>query len=164
MVILGLSSCELVKDLLDINFKTGYKEVPFTVNPDKAGDYKFVEKYIQSDLQKEIEDNGGNISNLKDVKVNKAELEVVSAGRNLDEFEWVEVYVSTPNIPTTLVASVETINNGETLIDLNVKPTSLNDILAEDQYTVTVIGGLDQDLKESIDLVVRLMYEVTVTP
>lgn len=164
VIVLGLSSCELLEDLLDINFKTGYKDVPFTVDPELAGLYNFVEKYIQSDLKKEIEENGGDISNLQNVEVNKAQIEVVSAGRNLDPFSWVEVYLSTPNTEEKLVASATISNTGETLINLDVETVSLNEILAEEEYKVTVKGELDQDLKEAIDLVVRLMYEVTVKP
>jgi hypothetical protein len=164
MVVFVLSSCDLVKDLLDINFTTGYKDVPFTVDTEEAGEHKLVEKYIQSDLKKEIEDNGGDISNLQNVEVDKAQLEVQSPGRNLDPFSWVKVYLSTPNIPTKLVASVASIGVGETLINLDIEPISLNDILEEEEYIVTVVGELDQDLKDPIDLVVRLMYEVTVKP
>ena len=160
----GISSCDLVKDLLDINFKTGYKEVPFTVTPRSAGEYILVEHHLQSDLKQDIEDNGGDISNLNNVEVSKGQVEVVSAGMTLDPFEWVEVYLSTPNISEKLVAHASVIDDGTTLVDLNVDPISLNDILAEEEYKVVVKGNLDQDLKESIDMVVRLMYEVTVSP
>ena len=49
MIAFVLSSCDLVKDLLDINFDTSYKDIPFTVNPKNSGIYMFHKTYIQSD-------------------------------------------------------------------------------------------------------------------
>jgi hypothetical protein len=160
-----LSSCDLVEDLLDINFETGWKHIPFTADPEEAGELTFHKTYIQSDLVDEIEDNGGNIDNLENVEVSEGRVAVISAGRTLDPFDWIEVYLRAPgDSDSTLIASGTDVNNGATLIDLVVETISLNDILAQDEYVVTILGELDQDLTESLDLEVQLKYDVTVTP
>ena len=165
VVAFGVSSCDLLEDLLDIEFTTGWKDVPFTVTARSAGDYTVHEERTQSNLEEEIIDNGGTLENLTDVIVDSALVRVVSLGRTLDAFEWIEVYLSTPGAPTpSLVASGTVGNTGETLVRLDVVPISLNDILAEDSYDVTVEAGLDNDLTEDIDLEVSLRYEVTVSP
>lgn len=165
MVTILVSSCDLVKDLLDINFETGWKHIPFTVNPEKAGEFTFHETYIQSDLVEEIEDNGGNIDNLKNVEVSEGRVAVLSPGRTFDPFKWIEVYLRAPSdSDSSLVASATDVNNGASMIEMVVDPISLNDILAQDEYVVTILGELDQDLNESINLEVQLKYDVTVAP
>ena len=165
VVAFGVSSCDLIGDLLDINFTTGWKDVPFTVTERPAGDYILHEERTNSNLEQEITDNGGDLSNLENVVVDSAYVRVVSPGRTFDAFEWVEVYLSTTSAPTpTLVASGTVGNTGETFVQLDVVAISLNDILAEDSYIVTVEAGLDSDLTEDIDLQVSMRYEVTVGP
>jgi hypothetical protein len=165
MIVIGLSSCDLVKDLLDINFETGWKHIPFTVNPEKAGEITFHKTYIQSDLVEEIEDNGGSIDNLNNVEVSEGRVAVLSSGRTFDPFAWIEVYLRAPgDSDSSLVASATDVNNGATLIEMVVDPISLNDILAQDEYVVSIIGELDQDLNEAINLEVQLKYDVTVAP
>lgn len=165
MTAIGLSSCDLVKDLLDINFETGWKAIPFTVNPKAAGIHSFHKTYIQSDLKKDIEDNGGDISNLEDVEVSEGEIEVLSLGRTLDPFAWIEVYLRAPSdTDSSLVASASVDNTGETLVSMDVETVSLNNILAQDEYVVSIVGELDQNLEEAINMVVRLKYDVTVKP
>lgn len=165
MVAIGLSSCDLVQDLLDIEFTTGWKHIPFTVSPEKAGELTYHNTYIQSDLVQEIEDNGGSIDNLSNVEVSEGKVVVISAGRTLDPFAWVEVYLrALSDTDSSLVASATDVNNGATQIDLVIDPISLNDILAQDEYVVTILGELDQDLTEAIDLEVQLRYDVTVKP
>jgi len=155
-------SCEQVEDLIDISFTTGYDEVSFTVNPTNAGEYLFTEEYIQSDLEQEIEDNGGNIDNLKEVTINEAILEVVSAGKNLDPFDWVEVYISTPSIAEVMVASAEVIASGQVSVELQIAGDDLKNILEEEEYTVRVVGELGESIDEAIDLVIKIKYNVTV--
>jgi hypothetical protein len=160
-----LSSCDLVEDLLDINFETGWKHIPFTVDPENAGEITYHKTYIQSDLVEEIEDNGGNIDNLENVEVSEGRVAVLSSGRSFDPFAWIEVYLRAPgDTDSSLVASATDVNNGATLIEMVVDPISLNDILAQDEYVVTILGELDQDLTESLNLEVQLKYDVTVSP
>lgn len=165
LIAIGLSSCDLVKDLLDINFETGWKAIPFTVNPKAAGVHTFHKTYNQSDLTQDIEDNGGDISNLNNVEVSEAEVEVLSPGRTLDPFAWIEVYLRAPgDTDSSLVASASVDNTGETLVSMDVETISLNNILAQDEYVVSIVGELDQNLEEAINMVVRLKYDVTVSP
>lgn len=160
-----LSACDLVDDLLDINFETGWKFISFTVNPEEAGEITYHETYIQSDLVDEIEDNGGSINNLDNVEVSQARVAVISPGRTFDPFAWIEVYLRAPgDTDSSLVASATDENDGATLIEMVVDPISLNDILAQDEYVITILGELDQDLTDPIDLELQLKYDVTVNP
>ena len=165
IVAFGIASCDLVKDLLDIEFTTGWKHIPFTVSPEKAGELTYHNTYFQSDLVQEIEDNGGTIDNLSNVEVSEARVAVLSPGRSLDPFAWVEVYLrALGDTDSSLVASGNDVNNGATQIEMVVDPISLNDILAQDEYVVTILGELDQNLETEIDLEVQLKYDVTVKP
>jgi hypothetical protein len=157
-----MGSCDKVNDLLDISFTTDYVEATFTVNPSDAGEYTFTETVMQSDLQQEISDNGGSIGNLKEVTIEEATLEVVSPGKNLDAFSWVEVYVSTPTIAEAMVASIETIPDGQTSVALQLSEEDLKNLLEEDEYTVRVVGELDEPITESIDLKIKIKYDVVV--
>jgi len=161
-LVVSIASCELFDNLLDFSFTTGYEEIPFTVNPSDAGEYTFVEKLLQSDIEAEIEENGGDISNLKNVTIEEAILEIVTPGQDLDPFEWVEVYVSTENLTDILVGSVHNINNGLLSVNLDLTDESLKEILMEEEYVVTVIGSLGEDLLVAVDLVVKLKYKVEV--
>jgi hypothetical protein len=155
-------SCGLVEDLLDVSFTTGYDEVSFTVNPSDAGEYLFTEEYLQSDLEQEIADEGGDINNLKEVTINEAILEVVTAGKNLDPFDWVEVYISTPSIDEVMVASAEVIANGQVSVELQIAGDDLKNILEEEEYTVRVVGELGESIDEAIDLLIKIKYDVVV--
>ena len=159
---ISMTSCEWFESMFDFSFTTGYEEIPFTVDPSNAGEYTFVEELMQSELEAEIEENGGDISNLKDVTIKEAVLEVLTPGQNLDAFEWIEVYVSTQNHSDILVGSVQNISNGLLSVDLELTDESLKEILQEEEYIVTVIGSLGEDLLVEVDLVVKVKYEVEV--
>jgi hypothetical protein len=158
----SMTACEWFNSLLDFSFTTGYEEIPFTVDPSAAGEYTFVEKVMQSDLEAEIQDHGGDISNLQNVTIKEAVLGVLTPGQNLDAFEWIEVYVSTQNHPEVLVGSVHNISNGLLSVDLELTDESLKEILQEEEYIVKVIGSLGEDLLVAVDLVVKIKYEVEV--
>ena len=157
-----LASCELFNDLIDFSFTTGYEEVPFSVDPSAAGEYTFTEKVLKSDIEAEIKENGGDIANLKDITIKEAKLEMLTPGQNLDAFDWIKVYVKTANHPEIMVASVENISNGLLSVDMALSDESLKELLKEDEYTVTVIGALGEDVTVKLDLVVKIKYKVEV--
>lgn len=153
-----MNSCEL----LDITFTTGDDEITFTVNPSEAGEYVLTEELLQSELKQEIEDHGGNMDNLKQVTVNEAVLNVLTAGKNLNPFEWVEVYISTPNISEKLIASVSSIPDGTTSIALQLSGEDLKALVEEEEYTIRVVGELGESIDEAIDCVLKIKYDVEV--
>jgi hypothetical protein len=153
-----MSSCEL----LDITFTSGYEELNFTVNPSDAGEYVFAESMMQTDLRQEIEDHGGSIDNLKGVTVNEATLTVLTSGKNLDPFTWIEVYISTPTLSEILIASVNSIPSGSTTLTLQIPDEELKIIAEEGEYTVRVVGELGQAIPEAIDFTLKIKYDVKV--
>jgi len=162
LTVVILASCELFGDLIDFSFTTGNEEIPFSVNPSSPGQYTFIEKIIQSDIESEIEENGGNITNLKDITIKEAKLEMLTPGQNLDAFEWVEVYIKTQNHDEILVGSVQNIGNGLLRIDFTLTEVSLEDILKEEEYTARVVGYLSEEVTTTLDLVVKIKYKVEV--
>jgi hypothetical protein len=153
-----MNSC----DLLDITFTTGNEELNFTVNPSDAGEYVFAESIMQTDLRQEIEDHGGSIDNLKNVTVNEAILTVLTSGKNLDPFSWIEVYVSTPNVNELMIASVYSIPSGSTTITLQLSDEELKVLVEEEEYTIRVIGELNEATPEAINFSLKLKYDVMV--
>ncbi len=159
-----VSSCELIEDLVDIEFTTGYEEMHITINPSSAGDYVFKEEYIKSELEQEIKDHGGSLKNLKEVKVNDITLEVISGEPDFSAFDHVEVYVSTPNFSNVLIGSAVNIVEDVVSVHLDATEQELKDILSEEEYLVVVSGALDKDIKETTELLLRIDYSVVVGP
>lgn len=164
MLVLLMSSCDWFNKILSVDFNTNSADVSFTVDPTGAGSHQLKVDVIQSDLEQEIKDNGGDISNLKSVQMEQATAMVISAGRNLDAFQSLEVIVSSDGNPDDTIAWVDNIPTGVTSVDLTVTTDELKSIIDQDQYTVTINGVLDEDLTESIDLKVSVIYHVTVGP
>ncbi len=157
-----LISCDLFGDLIDLSFTTGYEEIPFSVDPSSAGEYTFVEKVLKSDIEAEVNENGGNIADLKDIKINEAKLEMLTPGQNLDAFEWVKVYISAEGHAEMLVAWALQIGNGLVLADLTLTEESLKELLEEEEYVVRVVGYLSEDVTVKLDLMVKAKYKVDV--
>jgi hypothetical protein len=164
-LLLGITvSCDLFDNVLDINFDTDYVEVTFTVNPSEAGPYTFTQEILQSDLQQQIEDNGGSIGNLKSVNIKEVVIEVASAGRDLNAFDQFDVFMSAASIDEIKVASVGTIPDGATSAALQIEQSDVKKFLNEDEYTVKISGELGEAITEPINLVAKIKYEVTVGP
>jgi hypothetical protein len=158
------SSCEIVKDLVDIEFDTGYKEIHITINPSSAGPYLFSQEYIKSDIEQEIEDNGGDISNLKEVHVNDISLKVVSGEPDLSAFDFVEVHVSTPGQGDVLIGSAYNIIADQIAVQLDATEDDLKNILEEEEYLLEVSGALDKEIAQTTELVLKINYSVVVGP
>lgn len=162
LFMISMVSCDILNDLVDLTFTTHEKTIEFTVNPLEAGLYTFVEKILQSDIQAEIEENGGSIDNLRDITIKEAKLEMLTPGQNLDAFESVRVYIESENHDEMLIGSVENINDGRLQVNLNVTEESLKEILEDEEYIVRVGGVLSDDVETILDLAVKIKYKVKV--
>ena len=162
LIAILLTSCEWFNDLIDFSFTTGYKEIPFSVDPSSAGEYTFIEKVLKSDIEAEVEENGGDIGNLKDIKIEEARLEMLTPSQNLDAFDKIEVFIKSANHPEILLASAENIANGLLMVNLTLTEESLKEFLEEDEYTIKVKGILSEDVTTKLDLVVKIKYKVEV--
>ena len=92
LVIVVFSSCELIDDILEIDFNPDFKEIPVNIEPSDAGLYTFVDKEIMSDLADEISDNGGSIEDLRKVTLDSAYIEVEASLEGETERRLVEIY------------------------------------------------------------------------
>lgn len=164
MLMFLMSSCDWFSKILSVDFDTNSTDVSFTVDPTSAGSHQLKLEVIKSDLAQEIKDNGGDIKNLKSVQLQKATAMVISAGRNLDAFQSLDVIVRTDGQADKKVAWVDNIPQGSTSVDLSITTDELKGLIDQDQYTIIINGVLSQDLKESIDLKVSVVYHVTVGP
>jgi hypothetical protein len=164
MGLLVFSGCNQVKDLLDVTFNANEVDVSFTVNPAAAGVYTTTDQVVTSDLNDQIASNGGNISALKSVALQECTINVVTAGRNLDPFQSVEVWVKVTGQPEKEIAWNESIPTGVTSVPLSISADDIKALIDQDQYTVTVKGILDGGLETAIDLQAVLKYKVVVGP
>jgi hypothetical protein len=156
-VILLFSGCKKITDKLDITITTDETEITFTVNPSPAGDYTFIQDSLQSDLDQQIANNGGDASKIKSVTVNECNFDVVTPDRFLDEFKSVEL-----DLNSTKVAWKDNIPVSSISEKLIIAHDDLNSILHKDMYTVTAKGTLDQELKTAITIKARIKYSVKV--
>ena len=165
VLIFTISSCDLIEDLLKIDFTTNFKEIPVTIDPSDAGVYTFVESNIVSDLADDISDNGGSIDDLRSVTLDSAYIEVASYDNgNLDAFSWGEVYImAPPDYPDwVLVASVYDVPMGVRSIKFALAGEDISNMLEQDEYTIGMIGELDQNIEVTLNLLLKLRYEVVV--
>jgi hypothetical protein len=160
--ILLFSGCNKIKDALEVTFTTDETEITFTVDPSHAGAYTFTQQIIQSELNQEIENNGGDISKIKSVKIDKCILEVVTPDRNLNEFKSFDLYLNSAKISQKRVAWIEDIPLNSTSEIISISDENLQGFLEEDMYTIVAKGTLDMDLKVAITIKAKIEYTVTV--
>lgn len=162
VLIFAMTSCDLFDELTDVTFDSDEVSAYFTVHPSDPGVYTFTEEYIESELRAQVEDNGGDFDQINEATIKEAYLEVISFGRNLDAFEWFEVYVGTETQPEKKIAWGSNSQTGATSVEFQVSSEDIQDILKDDEYYVRAIGELGMEIVEDIDLVIRLVYEVNV--
>jgi hypothetical protein len=162
VVFLLFSGCKKIKEALQVTFTTDETEITFTVNPSPAGDYTFTQEIIQSELDQEIEDNGGDIGKIKSVKIDECIFEVVTPDRNFNEFKSIELYLKSATIAQKRVAWIDDIPSNSTSETLTISNENLQSFLEEDSYTATAKGTLDEELKVAITIKAKVKYRVTV--
>lgn len=160
LITLLVSSCEMFSDLIDISFDTDNYTVDFTVNPSTAGEHTLTEKIMQSDIEAQIEEYGGDIVNLEKIAVSEAKITILTEGATFDTFEWIRVYVSTAEVPETLVGSASISADGLTQIILELSEEDLKEILEAEEYTLKITGSLGEELVIAIDMSLTLKYKV----
>lgn len=162
LIIIIMVSCDLFNDLIDFSFVSDEVEIGFTVNPSEAGEYTFVEKIMQSDIEAEIQENGGQMVDLKNVTVEEARLEMLTTGENLDAFNRAEVFIKSDSQPEIMIGSVENIGDGLLSVDFVITDASVLQFLEDEEYTVRVAGYLGEDILTTVDLAVYVRYKVEV--
>lgn len=163
--VVAISSCDLIDELLEIDFNTDFKEIHFTIEPSDADVYTFFESNIMSDLAEEISDNGGSIDNLRKVTLDSSYIEVEPFDNgNLDALAWGEVYIKAPpDYPElVLVASVYGIPEGVRSIRFAIAGEDVRNMLQQDQYTIIMKGELDKEVVIALNLILNLRYNVEV--
>ena len=159
MSILFLSvGCDKIKDALDITFTTNEIEITFTVNPAPAGDYTSTQQVVQSDLKQQIEDNGGDASKIRSIKIEECKFEVVTPDRTFKEFQSANLYLN-----TTKIAWVDNIPESSTSETMTFTQDNLDSFLTDETYTGVAKGVLDQELTTAITIKAKIKYSVKVS-
>lgn len=163
LALLGLSvSCELITDLVDIRFETKFSNIDFTIKPSAAGEHTFKDTVLQSDIKAEIEEHGGDIDQLDEIKIYEAILSIETEGIKFDTFDWVEVYVSTAEIEEIMVGSIKVSDGDLSSATLVLSDKDLKDIISAEEYYVRVVGFLNKDLAIPVEMLLKLKYQVVV--
>jgi hypothetical protein len=158
VAILLFSGCDKLKDALEINFTTDEIDVTFTVNPTPAGEYSSTEEVVQSDLEQQITDNGGDVDKIKSIKIESCVLEVVTPDRTFNEFQSAELHLD-----QTKVAWIDNIPENSTSEILNFSQDNLDSFLQNETYTAVAKGTLDQELTNAITIKAKIKYSVKVS-
>jgi hypothetical protein len=161
-VLLSLAGCNKVKDLLNVTFTTNNVEATFTVEPAAAGNFTSTQNVVTSDLKDQISSQGGNIGSLKSVEVDTCTISVVTAERNLNAFQSVEVWVQVTGQAEKKIAWIDNVPDNVTAVGLAILSDDIKALIDNDQYTVTVKGVLDSALETAIDLKATIKYKVVV--
>ena len=163
LLLLGITySCEWFDDAIDITFQTDWVDVDFTVDPHDAGQYTLVEKVLQSDIEQEIKDNGGDIESLDEITPYEAILNINTPGATFDTFNWIEVYVSTPETAEKLIGTATISATGLLEVKLSLEETDLVDIIGSEEYTLRIVGELNDVIANPIDMTLQIKYQVVV--
>ncbi len=164
VMLLTLSRCNKIKDLLDVTFTTSSINAIFTVNPAAAGDYSSTQTVVQSDLNDQITSHGGSIASVKSIEIDSCIISVVTANRNLNPFKSIEVYAQVTGQAEKEIAWIENIPDNVTAVGLTLLTDDIKALIDNDSYTVTVKGVLDSALVTAIDLKATIKYKVVVGP
>jgi hypothetical protein len=163
IVIAGFSSdCKKLKDALDKNFTTDETELTFTINPASTGEHTFALQVVSSDIIKQITDAGGDVGKIKSIKINECVFEVVSQGRNFDEFQSFDLYLSDGSADPVKVAWIDNIPENSFSQTLTLVDQDFKDLLNGDTYNVTIKGVLDKNLETALDVKAKIKYSITV--
>jgi len=157
-----MHSCEWFDGLVNITFETDYVDIDFTVNPNTAGEHELAEKVLQSDIEQQIEEHGGNAVNLDEIRVYDATLSIETEGVTFDAFNWVEVYISAEGAEEILIGTATITETGLLSVDLDITEEDLSDIIDAESYNVRIVGSLAEELVAAVDMLLRIRYQVVV--
>jgi hypothetical protein len=164
IMLLLFSGCDKVKNLLDVTFTSDSTSVDFRVDSSAAGAFTSTQVVVQSDLNQQITDNGGSISELKSVEIQGCKIVVLSADRNLNAFQSLEVYAEVTGQAEKKLAWIDNVPENVTSVELSLSSDDIKSLIDQDQYTITVKGVLDNALAPSINLRAIVRYKVVVGP
>jgi hypothetical protein len=153
------TSCD-VFDLVDINFTTDPQSVDFVIEPNTAGTFDTTTT-ITTDIKAQIENQGGKIDNLQEVKISDLTISLVSGAANLDAFESFKITIAVDGIPAKEIAWIDNVPIGVTSIEPEHITEDLKDYIGKDQYTITLTGVLRSNITENVTLKVTGHYDIT---
>lgn len=118
-------------------------------------------KYIVN-LQKEVEDAGAKLSNLKSVKFKTGSIELLTAGQNFDNIDYVEAFIKASTLDSVKFAYKAPIpKTGLTVVDFDSQYSDLAEYFKQDTIAVNV-SGYNSVAIPVLDFRVKLSVEVTV--
>jgi hypothetical protein len=158
ILILVIGGCE---NLLDFSFETDYSSVDFIVNPEKAGNYVESYKYLKTDLDSIVKEEGKDLADLESVKINDATVEVIGDG-NFDPVDSIAITIEAEGLDKIVFASKTNVEEGATFANMNYYKGELKGYLEADEYKLTIILHLDEDLEEVMQIKAKIQYKIRV--
>ena len=140
--------CEEILDKIAIDFKSGYYDFDFTVNPDdiETGVYTFNEEAYKSDLDSLLDENDLDKDNLKSVELDELTLEIINNNIDItfDGIENFELYISATGMPEILIAKIESVPPGTRTLNFSIEGKELKEYLEKDMYTIRLKGSISE--------------------
>jgi hypothetical protein len=152
------SACdELLGDLL--KFNSQWYSIDFPINPsDELGYLVFTTDTIEVDIDSVLEANGLSADNIGSAKMSDAKVTILTEGCNFDPVENVELFIETSNLGSTMIAWLDEIPSGATMIELDLNLDDLQDYLLEDEFIFTAKGTLLTKVDKTVDLTADLRW------
>ena len=110
----------------------------------------------------ELQNQGVEPGDIKDVRLITFELEAVTPGTDLSFLDRLDVYVAAPDLPEVKIAGSDAFPEGQRLVELTVEDVDLTEYLVSEAMTITT--DLDASRPDqATDVVARFDLDVGVT-
>ena len=155
---LFITACDdLLGDLLKFNSEWFPQE--FSLDPsDQLGEIDLVSDVFSANIDSVLKANGITEENLRSTRISDARVTVLTEGYTFDPLTRIEFFMETPGLGKTKVAWLDTVPQGETLVNLKLNADNLQDYLMEDSFVFSVSGFLETKVPEVIDFLAEIRF------
>ncbi len=157
------NGCDGLFDDSGLSILSEYSEVVLTVPPTLAGQYTFSEDILSSHVDSIISRTNTSNSSIKSIDLIEAEAGIAGTGEpgtNFNAFKTVNLNISTSNVPGMIIAKVSEVPKGANTISMDLQNENVTQYFNEDVYYVTVSGLLNEDIKDPLNIIIRLRYRI----
>ena len=160
LTIVAVSSCK--KALPDIEFSKEFANIDFVLQPqDSIGEFNLLNQTFNTDIVEKLTQEGFNVNNLKEVKLESAILQVVDANSELN-FDFLrDVNASLESNTTFIFANVELpVSFPERTINLNPTANDLKSYFKAEQLNVKLRAYLELPINQPIACKLALRFKI----
>lgn len=159
LAILSLVSCD---ELIDIKFTTNPHEVLLVIQPSNSGDIFESFENISSDIKKEVEENGGSLSEIDEIIINSIKVSLVSGAENLDAINNLDILIKIEGADTLKLAWTNDIPLSANEFTPEAVTSNLKNYISEENYSIISKGLLRDDVESELTLKLEIDYQVTI--